>query len=229
MTDFFSEKRILFTAFFCCCFFSLKLWFTVLIKKECCWRNPKKRDKIRFVKGKEVCVCESSWPGLGCVYTWLYSSVPVGGCLLLCFSVKLRFCYFRLETGCDSDCMVDCVIEWTNHTHSHTHTCHTFLLRPKNTWGSLVKWCVALNAHTLRVSGNGAGFPQSKPLCEADDRAASAVDRRALLGFIIGLKHQLLIRLRSEKRIKRTQSSVETEGRLDERGGERCKCSWNLQ
>lgn len=54
---------------------------------------------------------------------------------------------------------------------------------------------VALYTYTLRVSGNGAGFPLFTEAPEgerADDSAPPAVDRHTLLGFNIGLKHQLL-------------------------------------
>lgn len=137
---------------------------------------------------------------------------------LRCFSVTLWFYYFQLETGCDSDCKVDCVIEWTNHIHTcahrhiHIYTCTHILCQCTHTHSY-----VALYTHTLRVSGNVAGFPQFAEAPEgeqgwADDGAAPAVDIRTLLGFNIGLKHQMLtwLTLRSEKRIKHTHTRTRT-------------------
>lgn len=166
----------------------------------------------------------TNWPVLDrvCVCVYIFHSP----CRRLpeLLSVTLWFCYFQLKTGCDSDCMVDCVIEWTNHTHRHmcmsvcalhslTHrnACtHTFSAIT-NTEISHTHRYTALCTHTLRASGNGAGFPLFKEAPEgewADDGAPPAVHRGTLLSFNIGLKHQLLTWLttRSEKRIERSHA-----------------------
>lgn len=144
-----------------------------------------------------------------CVCVYVYSSLPVGGCLLCCFSVTLWFCYFQLETGCDSDCMVDCVIEWYNHTHvhidTHTHTYtlgHTVMQKHIDTYvgkhtqhteekkikHTHTRSSEALYAHTPRVSGNVAGSPPFTEAPEgerADDGAPPAVDTRFLVSVLV--------------------------------------------
>lgn len=122
----------------------------------------------------------------------MYSSLPVGGCLLRCFSVTLWFGYFQLETGCDSDCMLDCVIEWTNHIYTHAHflNAHNRIndanTNTQDTTLSHTHRYIVRYTHTLRVSGNSAGFPLFKEPPEgerADDEAPPAADRALVSWF----------------------------------------------
>lgn len=87
----------------------------------------------------------------------------------------------------------------------HTHILCVDANR-KHAEKSLTHGFRVLHTHTVRVSGNVAGFPLFKEAHEgerADDGALTAVDRHTLLGFNIGLKHQLLTWL-TEKSLKRT-------------------------
>ena len=155
-----------------------------------------------------MCACACA---CACVCVYVYSSLPVGGCLLRCFSVTLWFCYFQLETGCDSDCMVDCVIEWYNHTHVHidthtytlghtvyakahrhirwqTHTTHRGKKKNQTHTHTHTRSSEVLYAHTPRVSGNVAGSPPFTEAPEgerADDGAPPEVDTRFLVSVLV--------------------------------------------
>ena len=137
-----------------------------------------------------ACVCvRMRLHACTCLYVFF---VPCGQLPAMMLSVALWFCYFQLENGCDSDCMVDCVIEWSSHIHIHICVCRYRLSQYTQT-----QFCSSKPTHQ-GVSGNAAGFPQFTEAPEgvreqADETAPWAVDSRTLLGFSIGLKHQLLI------------------------------------
>lgn len=128
-------------------------------------------------------------------------------CWAFAFLSLCGFCYFQLETGCDSDSMADYEIEWTNHTdtcadtHTHTRTDKHLLCQRAHR----IKASCSLSTPTQRgFLGTLQGSPcllRHPKVSKSEQRWSICGSSRTLLSFNIILKHQVLTRpsLRSEK------------------------------